>query len=561
LITRSKEGEKAKSPVRALVLGGAGQIGLNCIAFEHKGCIILVDCGVDFPEDHVLGVELMIPDFRWVLERKEKLAGIVLTHGHEDHIGAVPFLLRDADVPVYGTRLTLALLQEKLRERKLLKRARLEQVSAGERRKIGEFEVEFIQASHSIADVVAVALRTEQGIIFHSGDFKLDPTPVDGKQMDLNALTRLGEEGVLAFFSDSTNVEQPGYTPSEREVGKALFEIFQKAKSRIIVALFASHIHRIQQVVDAAGSLGRKIVVTGRSMEANTRIAQELDYLAIPSDMLISLGQSRNLPPEKLVVITTGSQGEPLSALSRMARGHHKQLKIIPGDTVIFSSKFIPGNERAIQNLINELYRQGAEVFYETVSEIHCSGHASQEELKLVLGLIRPRFFIPYHGEYRHLVKHKQLALQSGLKEEQCLVVENGALIEFSESRARVVETIKLEPEFLDSARTEVPALILKERLRLAQAGVVFLSVSISKMHKHRLSEVELRAAGLVNEKNVDSLLFEARDKCEQRIDAMLKSGRHTTAEIEDQLRAELKRFFKHCLARRPVSIVSVNEV
>ena len=561
MTVKVKEGEKPKAPVRVLVLGGAGEIGLNCMVFEQRGELLLIDCGMDFPEDQVLGVEVMIPDLSWVISRKDQLKAVLLTHGHEDHIGALPFLLRAVDVPVYATRLTLALVQEKLRERKLLRKTRLMEVAAGERRKIGGFEVEFIQSSHSIADVVAIALRTEQGIILHSGDFKLDPTPVDGRRMDLNALARLGEEGVLAFFSDSTNVEQAGYTPSEREVGKALYEIFEKSSGRIIVALFASHIHRIQQVMDAAHTLGRKVMITGRSMEANTRIAQELGYLSIPSHILVSPGQAKSMAGEKLVVITTGSQGEPLSALARMVRGMHKQLKILPGDTVIFSSKFIPGNERAIQNLINELYRQGAEVFYETVSEIHCSGHASQEELKFVMSLVKPRFFIPIHGEYRHLVKHKQLAVQNGLKEEQCLVVEDGMMLEFADHRARVVEKVKLEPEYLDSVRSEVPLQVLKERLKLAGAGVVVVSVSLNRMHRQRLSPVRVESAGVKGEKDRAALLDEAGVRCEEKIDWLLKQEKHSLPEMEEQLRAELRRYFKRRLARKPALVIAINEI
>ena len=560
MTVKEREGEKLKAPLRVLVLGGAGEIGLNCLVFEQRGELLLIDCGMDFPEDQLLGVEVMIPDLSWVMARKEQLKAVLLTHGHEDHIGGLPFLLREVDVPVYATRLTLGLVQEKLRERKLLKKSRLMEVSAGERRKIGGFEVEFIQSSHSIADVVAIALRCEQGIVLHSGDFKLDPTPVDGRRMDLNALARLGEEGVLAFFSDSTNVEQAGYTPSEREVGKALYEIFEKSGGRIIVALFASHIHRIQQVIDAAHALGRKVMITGRSMEANTHIARELGYLAIPSHILVSPGQARSLAGEKLVVITTGSQGEPLSALSRMVRGAHKQLKIVPGDTVIFSSKFIPGNERAIQNLINELYRQGAEVFYETVSEIHCSGHASQEELKFVMGLVKPRFFIPIHGEYRHLVKHKQLAVQNGLKDEQCLVVEDGMMIEFSGQGARVTEKLELEPEYLDGLRWEVPGEVLKERQKLAGAGVVSASVSVSRTAKRRLSPVRLDCAGVAGEHEQERLLEEAGRCCEEKLDWLLKQGKDSLPEMEEELRAELRRYFKRRLARKPLFLVAIHE-
>ncbi len=542
--------------LKLVFLGGAGEIGMNCLALERGGELLLVDCGVAFPSEQILGVELKIPDLRWVYSRKDRLIGVVLTHGHEDHIGAIPFLLRNADVPVYGTRLTLGLVKAKLEEYHLHKKPRLLPIAAGERRQIGSFDLEFIQTSHSIADVVAIAWRTEQGIILHSSDFKLDPTPVDGKRMDLNKLARLGEEGVLAFLSDSTNVEQEGYTPSEREVGKALFEIFKEAKGRIVVASFASHIHRIQQVVEAASALGRKVLIQGRSMEATSKIANELGYLSFPPTLLIPVQKARSVPPEKLVVITTGSQGEPLSVLSRMARGEHKQLKVIPGDTVVLSSKFIPGNEKAIQNLINDLYRRGAEVFYEKVSEIHCSGHASREELKLVISLVRPKYFIPVHGEYRHLVKHKQLALQMGVKEDRCLVVENGAVVEFDDGAGKVLERMALEPEFLDGNRARVPAHILKGRARLAQAGAIFLSVAIDRERKQVL-ELKLKTPGALEETENNGLLLEAKGKCEHRL-KQLELDRTSAVEIEDQLLAELKRFFKAKFRRRPLVLVSV---
>jgi len=554
---KGKRGEAGA--LRILILGGAGEIGMNCLALEKDGQILMIDCGVAFPADPILGVELKIPDLRWVYERRNRVVGIVLTHGHEDHIGAVPFLLREVDASVYGTRFTLGLLKEKLEEFKIHRRLRFKDISAGERRQIGNFDLEFIQTSHSIVDVVSIALRTEQGIVLHSSDFKLDPTPVDGKRMDLNKLARMGEEGVLAFFSDSTNVEQKGYTPSEREVGKALFEIFESAKGRIIVVSFASHIHRIQQILDAARSLDRKVLIQGRSMEATSRIADELGYLHLPAQILIPLQKARSVPPEKLVVITTGSQGEPLSVLARMARGEHKQLKVIPGDTVVLSSKFIPGNEKAIHHLINDLYRRGAEVFYEKVSEIHCSGHASQEELKLVIGLVKPKYFIPIHGEYRHLVKHKQLAMQMGLKEDRCLVVEDGAGLEFREGSARVLERLGLEPEFLDANRARVPAPVMKGRLRLAQAGAIFLSVALEKGSRQIL-EVKLRAPGALTEEGDQEALAEVRKRCEARLRS-IDAGARPVEELEDQLLQEMKRMFKGKLRRRPMVFVSVLEV
>jgi len=545
--------------LRILILGGAGEIGMNCHVYEKDGQVLLIDCGVAFPSDQLLGLELKIPDLRWVYEHKDQVVGIVLTHGHEDHIGAVPFLLQEVDAPVYGTRFTLGLLQEKLDEVRVHRRLKLQEISAGERRQIGNFDLEFIQTSHSIADVVSVALRTEQGIIYHSSDFKLDPTPVDGKRMDLNKLARLGEEGVLAFFSDSTNVEQEGYTPSEKEVGKALMEIFENATGRIIVASFASHIHRVQQVLDAAKSLDRKVLIMGRSMEATTRIAAELGYLSLPGTILVPLQKAKNIPPEKLVVITTGSQGEPLSVLARIARGEHKQLKVIPGDTVVLSSKFIPGNEKAIQNLINDLYRRGAEVFYEKVSEIHCSGHASKEELKLVLSLVRPRYFIPVHGEYRHLVKHKQLAMQMGVKEERCFVVENGAVLEFKEGSARVLERMELMPEFLDANRMRVPSEIIKGRLRLAYAGAVFVSVALDR-ERNQILELRMRGTGALLEEEDRKMEPEAKARCQARLDS-IKGNRPPVSDIENEFRAEMRRFFKARLKTRPMIFVSVINV
>ncbi len=545
--------------IRILLLGGVGEIGMNCMVLEKGGQILIIDCGVAFPSEPILGVELKIPDLRYIYERREQVVGIVLTHGHEDHIGAVPYLLREVDAPVYGTRLTLGLLKEKLQETRIHRKLRFQNISAGERRQIGNFDLEFIQASHSIAGVVSVALRTEQGIILHSSDFKLDPTPVDGKRMDLNKLARLGEEGVLAFFSDSTNVEQEGHTPSEKEVGKALFEIFKNAQGRIIVASFASHIHRIQQVLDAALELGRKVLIQGRSMEATTRIASQLGYLSLPAQILVPVQKAKSIPSEKLVVITTGTQGEPLSVLSRLARGEHKQLKVIPGDTVALSSKFIPGNEKAIQGLINDLYRQGAEVFYEKVSEIHCSGHASQEELKLVLGLVKPRYFIPVHGEYRHLVKHKQLALQMGIKEDRCLVVESGAVLEFRDGSGRVAGRMELEPVFLDANRSPVPEGILKARTRLAYAGAILISIVLEK-GTGRILDLKLKAPGVLTEEGDREQLDEVRDRCQARL-RMIDAGRKSVEEIEDQLLQEMKRLFKVRLRRRPMVFVLVTEV
>ena len=537
--------------IRALILGGAGEIGMNCLLLQERKRIIMIDCGVAFPSRFLPGVDVLIPDFQWIEQRAHLLEGIVLTHGHEDHIGALPYFLKRVDVPVYGTRSTLGLIEEKLKEHRL-KKAKLLEIKAGEKRQIGGFDLEFIQTCHSVVDGVAVAWHSEQGIILHSGDFKLDPTPVDGKVMDLNALSRLGEQGVLAFFSDSTNVEQEGYTPSEQEVGKTLQEIFLQAKGRIIVSVFSSHIQRIQQVLDTAQKLKRKVLIYGKSIEASTRIAHQLGYLSYPSTLLVSLNQARAQSPDKIIILTTGSQAEPLSVLSRMAKQEHPHLKILPGDVVVLSSKFIPGNEIAIQELINQLYRLGAEVFYEKTSEIHCSGHAGQEELKIVLGLVRPKYLIPIHGEYRHLVKHKQLAIESGLKPEQCLVVEDGEMIEFENQHARIISRINLTPEYLNGSKKLVPQVVIQERLQMAEQGLVLVSLDANRSNPR----IKLKTMGLLLEREAQELLFEAEEQSKNRLKFLLEKNSSKT-EIEKSLKKYLKKFFKRHLGHTPVIIIN----
>jgi ribonuclease J len=406
-------------------LGGVGEIGLNMMTLETADHLVVVDAGLMFPEDPMLGIDIVIPDFSYLRERRDKLLALVLTHGHEDHIGAVPFLLKEMSVPIYGTPFTLALLREKLREHGLLNEADLRQINPPEPLTIGPFEFEFIRVCHSIVDGVGFVVRTPQGCLAHSGDFKIDQTPVTGEAMDLNRSPTGGEAGVLALF-DSTNAERPGYTLSEREIGLTLEGLIREAAGRVIIAVFASHIHRVQQIVDSAEKFGRKVLFNGKSMVTNSRIAKELGYLTVPAGLEINVGDLDRLPPAETIIITTGSQGEPLSALARIALEAHKQIHIQPGDLVILSSKFIPGNERAITTVINNLYRLGAEVVYQQVADIHVSGHASQEELKLLLNLTRPRYFIPIHGEMRHLVKHSHLARAVGIPADRILLAQDG---------------------------------------------------------------------------------------------------------------------------------------
>src|SRR5690606_30429134 len=428
--------------VSVIPLGGLGEIGKNMTAIESQGEILVIDAGVMFPEDEMPGVDLVIPDITYLVERKDRVRGIVLTHGHEDHIGALPYVLPQLPVPVYGTRLTLGLVEAKLEEHGLLSEARLREVRAGESRTIGRFEVEFIHVNHSIADDVALAIHTPAGTILYMTDFKFDQTPIDGKVTDLQKLAELGRKGVLLLMADSTNAERPGYTLSERVVGETLMDVFSRTRGRILVATFASNIHRIQQVVDAAHHHRRKLAVVGRSMVNVVGIATRLGYLNIPDGMLVPVEEIGRYKPHQMTILTTGSQGEPMSALSRMAAQEHRNVSILPGDTVIISANPIPGNERVVGRVIDRLLKLGAEVIHSPFSGIHASGHASQEELKFLLNLVRPKFFVPIHGEYRMLVTHKRLAMAVGIPEENIQLAENGDRLELTPDSLRVAERV-----------------------------------------------------------------------------------------------------------------------
>ena len=416
--------DTAKSAgLKIIPLGGLGEIGMNMTVFEYGDDIIVVDCGLMFPESYMLGIDIVIPDISYLWENRDKIRGILFTHGHEDHIGALPFVLRKITPPLFGTALTLGFIREKLKEFELENSVDYGVVKPRDVIRLGAFEVEFIRVTHSIVDGCGLAIRSPEGVVIHTGDFKLDQTPVDGELTDLATFARYGEEGVLALMADSTNIESSGFTLSEKYVGEAFDEIFPKCPGRIMVAAFSSNIHRVQQVVNTAVRQGRKVLLNGRSMIANVQIARELGYLKIPDGLLVDLREMNRLAPQEVCMITTGSQGEPMSALSRIAMDDHKQIKLGPGDTVILSSKFIPGNERTISELINNLYRIGVEVYYEKVSEVHVSGHASRQELKMMHNLVRPRWFIPIHGEYRHLVRHRSLAMRVGMSPEHCILV------------------------------------------------------------------------------------------------------------------------------------------
>ncbi len=549
--------------LRLLPLGGLGEIGLNMMALECRGDILIIDCGLMFPEAYMMGIDLVIPDITPLRERVGDIRGLVLTHGHEDHIGAIPFLLESlGNPPIFGTALTLGLLQNKLEEHHLQERASLNRIAPREEFALGCFRIEPFRAAHSIVDGVGLAIRSPAGLAIHTGDFKLDQTPVDGQPTDLGRLAAYGEEGVLLLMSDSTNVEKAGYTLSELTVGNALAEIIPRCPGKILVATFSSNIHRIQQVADAAVAAGRSILVSGRSMVANIAIARQLGYLKLPDDILLDPGQARDLPPEKLLIITTGSQGEPLSALSRIAMDDHKQIQLEPGDTVILSSKFIPGNEKAISEVINHLYRRGAEVFYEKTSEVHVSGHASQEELKLVLSLTRPRYFVPVHGEYRHLVKHAQLAQTMGIAAQNTLVLENGIPLALSRNGATVEERVETGRVFVDGKGVgDVGVMELRDRSHLAHHGLVVVLLALNQASGRILYGPELFTKGFVPEEESRLYLEEAA----QAVSTML--AEHNLEVITDweelrvEVRKTLRRFFNKTIQRRPLILPMILEL
>jgi ribonuclease J len=543
------------SRLKVIPLGGLGEIGLNMMLLQVDDTILIVDAGLMFPEDDMLGVDIVIPDFTYLRQNREQLKALIVTHGHEDHIGAIPFLLREFPIPVYGTALTIALIREKLREHGLLERSQLIEITPREPFTVGPFGIEFIRVCHSIPDGVGLAIQTPAGVVIHSGDFKIDHTPVDGRRLDLARFATYGEQGVVALFSDSTNAEREGSTLTEKDIGCALRQIFQECPGRIIIAVFASNLHRIQQIVRLAREFDRKVLLNGKSMLSNIRIARELGYLDFDSENEITLQDLPKYTDSQVLILTTGSQGEPMSALTRMALKDHRKLKINPGDTVIFSSKFIPGNERTIQNIINHLYRQGAEVLYEQVRDIHVSGHAYKEELKLLINVVQPRYFIPIHGEFRHLVKHRQLALSTGMTEDRCLLAENGNILQFEADQVCVAGRIETGRVFVDGKGVgDVGNLVLRDRRHLSEDGLVIASLVISKETKEILNGPDIFSRGFILEETKPEILDEAKNIVLEVFDRMSAEGFELDcADLQMEVRRELKRFFQRILERRPV--------
>jgi len=540
-----------------------GEIGLNMMVVETAEDMMVIDAGLMFPEEYMLGIDYVIPDFTYILDRKDKLRAVVLTHGHEDHIGALPYLLEEISPPVYGTPMTLGLVKHKLSERGLMGSSDLREIRPREKFEVGEMTIEPIRVTHSIVDGVGFAIDTPAGTIVHTGDFKIDKTPVDDRIIDLSAFAQLGEKGVTLLLSDSTNVENDGYTLSEREVGKAFDDIFHHCTGRIIIAAFASNIHRIQQAIDVAHRHHRKVIVTGRSMQENTRIARDLGYLHVPADVMADIGDASGLYPSQICMLTTGSQGEPLSALTRMAYGDHKQIHIEPDDTVILSSKFIPGNELSITRIINQLYRRGAEVYYEKVSEIHVSGHASREELALMINLVKPRYFVPVHGEPRHLIQHSRLAAQHGVEPENITVAYDGDIIEMvSQDEVRVFDNPDVGRIFIDGKGIgDVGDIVLRDRRHLSENGMVIAILVIKTRTGELVYGPDISTRGVTFEQEYPELVEGAKKVVVDTLKEIPTNMRGNIAEMKAEVRRALRRFFNRELERRPVVLPVIVEL
>lgn len=548
--------------IQLIPLGGLGEIGKNMMVVKYGDNILVIDSGLMFPEEEMLGIDVVIPDITYLMENKEKVKAILLTHGHEDHIGALPFVLKQLNVPVYGTKLTLGLLEGKLKEHNILGGASLNTVKPRQTVKIGPFEVEFIRVSHSIPDSMSIAIHTPVGTILHTGDFKFDQTPVDGQVTDFQRLAELGDEGVLVLMSDSTNVERPGVTNSEKSVGITFDETFREARGRIIIATFASNVHRLQQAISTAYKYNRKVAIAGRSMVNVVNIASDLGYLHIPEDMLIELEEINRYPKEEIVILTTGSQGEPMSALTRMAMSDHKRVEILPGDTVIISASPIPGNEKLVARTIDHLFKQGADVIYESVSGIHVSGHPSQEELKLMMNLVKPKFFFPVHGEFRHLIRHAQLAREVGIYSENIFVGENGQIIEFTPKEGRIGGRVTAGRILVDGLGVgDVGNIVLRDRKQLSQDGILIIVVTMSKEQGGIVAGPDIVSRGFVYVRESEELMEEAKEKVKAALEKCTVKGITEWAAIKSNVRDVLSKFLYDRTRRRPMILPIIMEV
>lgn len=550
-----------ENTLSVIPLGGVEEIGLNMTIFEYNNDIIVIDAGLMFPEEDTLGVDFIIPELSYLINNKEKVKAVILTHGHEDHTGALPFLLKEIAVPVYGTPLTLGLVKEKLREHNL-EEAELISVMPRDIVQIGVFSIEFVRVTHSIVDGVGLGITTPVGLIVHTGDFKLDPTPVDGQLMDFHRFSEYGERGTLLLLSDSTNAEKGGFTYSEKEVRRAFEDIFSNTKGRIIIATFASNIHRIQQAIDVAVKYERKVILCGKSIVSNAQIALNLGYLKIPENTWLKLEDLKKMPDNEVVIITTGSQGEPMSVLSRIATDEHKHIVAKEGDTVILSAKMIPGNERSIGKIINHLFRRGANVIYEKVSEVHVSGHASKEELKLMLNLVKPKYFMPIHGEYRHLVYHSMLARKLDIPKENIFILRNGDVIEISDNEARKNGNVNSGRIFIDGkGMGGVEEMVLRDRLRLAHDGIVLILLAVDNLTGNIISGPDIISRGFVFEDASQEIINNVKELLANTIKGLGAEYISDSSLLKAKLRSTLKKYLRDTMERRPMIMPIIIEV
>ncbi|GGE25017.1 ribonuclease J [Marinithermofilum abyssi] len=554
----------SRSKLSIFALGGLDEIGKNMYVVQYGDDIVVIDAGLMFPEEEMLGIDVVIPDITYLLENRDKVRGIILTHGHEDHIGGLPYILKDLNVPVFGTKLTMGLVEHKLREAHLLNQTKRVLINSRSEIKMGSMKATFFKTNHSIPDSVGVCLETPEGCVVHTGDFKFDMTPVNGQAADMHKMAEIGKKGVLCLLSDSTNAERPGFTGSERTVGEALEEVFRKAKQRVIVATFASNIHRIQQVVDAAHMHNRKLAVIGRSMVNVVNIGMELGYLRVPSDLLIDPDEINRLPAHKVAVMSTGSQGEPMSALTRMAHGSHRKIEILPGDTVVLAATPIPGNEKLVARTVDQLFRVGADVVYSTNAQngVHVSGHGSQEDLKLMLTLMRPKYFIPIHGEHRMLRAHGQLAELVGVRPENIFICDNGDVVEFSGGKARYGSKVTTGNVLIDGLGVgDVGNIVLRDRKLLSQDGILVVVVTLGKNNGKILSGPDIISRGFVYVRESEKLLEEANRIVTQTMEKCANERVSEWASLKTSIRDALSRFLYDKTRRRPMILPIIMEV
>ncbi len=552
---KSGEAPKKAPKMKIIPLGGLGEIGKNLTLYDYAGSMFIVDCGMTFPDEDTPGIDVIIPDFDYLEKNKEKIRGLVITHGHEDHIGAVPYLLKKLNIPIYGTRLSLGLIEGKLREHKMLAEAKLNTVDAGSTIKLGSFTVEFIHVNHSIPGAVALAITCPAGTVVQTGDFKIDTTPIDDKMIDLARFAELGKEGVLALLSDSTNAERQGFTSSERLVGESFSTLFKKAEGhRIIVATFSSNIHRIQQIIDEAVRCNRKVAISGRSMTNVVSIASELGYLKVPDGVIIEIEAIKNYPLDKLVIITTGSQGEPMSALHRMAYSDHRNVEIIPGDMIIISATPIPGNEKFVTRVVNELMKRGANVVYEKMYDVHVSGHACREELKIILSLVKPQYYIPVHGEQKHLVKNAQLGEAMGIPKENIVIAALGNVIELSKKKAKIIDTVQAGRVLVDGLGVgDVGGTVLRDRKHLAEDGVIVITVTMDSVTGEVLAGPEIISRGFIYARESEDIMSEAHEiACDALEQCYIKNIRDMNT-VKTRVRDAVSRYLYEQTRRNPM--------